>query len=150
MNPYSENYIKIVEKTLIDSNGELYDYKEKMREVFSKCPNLLEIHNLFSDFCLYLTFKKSEEEIKFHLERIILRALDSTEYNIQKVGESLLEFCNEIVNLFSLKNVFKLTNSIAETNNNRIQKIISVSYGCKNFKRFRKRILYIEAKKMED
>jgi transposase len=40
-----------------------------------------------------------------------------------------------------------LTNAMAESNNNYIQKLIEIGYGYTNFNRLRKRILYMSSNK---
>ena len=42
--------------------------------------------------------------------------------------------------------VLFLTNAMAESNNNYIQTLINIGYGYTNFKRLRKRILYMSSK----
>lgn len=147
MNPWTKKFKKYSEETHYTTNGELFDYLELMRMVFNKCPDLLHIHKIYSDFCLYMTFKSNESQLNKYLEYIINQLLDSGVEPMETIGATLLEFSFEILNLFSEKNKYKLTNAIAEANNNRIEKLIAVSYGLSNFARFRKRILHIESKK---
>ena len=43
-----------------------------------------------------------------------------------------------------------LTNAMAESNNNYIQTLINIGYGYSNFKRLRKRLLYMSSYKKRD
>ena len=57
----------------------------------------------------------------------------------------------EIINSYS-KNTFGvvLTNAMTESNNNYIQTLINIGYGYSNFKRLRKRLLYMSSYKKRD
>ena len=67
---------------------------------------------------------------------------------MKKYNKPLFE---EIINSYS-KNTFGvvLTNAMAESNNNYIQTLINIGYGYSNFKRLRKRLLYMSSYKKRD
>ena len=67
---------------------------------------------------------------------------------MNKLGKSLQNWKYSIINSLAI-NEFKrrLSNGIAEANNNVIETLIDSSYGLVNFDRMRKRILYIASSK---
>lgn len=137
----------VLEKSYIDENGELIDLKEKMKRILRNHPPIVEIYSIYYDFSKYIVTGKSDEDLKSDLEFIIQRLINSLNPKIQIIGNTMIEYFDEILNAYSSANKYNLTNAVAESNNNRIQKIIDVSYGMRDFNRFRKRILHIDANK---
>ena len=70
----------------------------------------------------------------------------STVNELNKIAKNFTNWYSEIINAYS-KNSYGviLTNAIAESNNNYIQKLINIGYGYTNFPRLRKRILYMSS-----
>lgn len=147
INPCSEKYKDTIESYRVTKKGEFKSFKTELQKVFYKCPKLLEIYNLYYDYCNYMKRNLDEQTLHANLNYIIDKSYSSFESLIQKLGDTLIQFENEIVNSFSTINKYCVSNAIAEANNNKISKLISVSNGYRNFKRFRKRVLHMDTKK---
>ena len=67
---------------------------------------------------------------------------------INDIAKTFTNWYDEIINAYS-KNTYGvvLTNAMAESNNNYIQTLINIGYGYSNFKRLRKRVLYMSSNK---
>ena len=65
---------------------------------------------------------------------------------LNNIGNTFKNWYYEIINAYS-KNSYGivLSNAIAESNNNYIQKLINIGYGYSNFSRLIKRILYMSS-----
>lgn len=82
--------------------------------------------------------------IDFYINKLI----NSTIEEMAKIGRTLQNWRYEIINgLTSNPYSIKISNGIAEATNNQIQTLIDLSYGLPDFKRMRKRILYINRSK---
>jgi|GEM_PF-556454 len=147
-NPYLKKNIGLSLRTDFNT-GEIVDIKELMKRSLRKSNYLLEIYNLYSDYCEYLNYGFDDKYLNESLEFIINKALNSTNTEIQRIGATLLNFYNEILNYYLSKNKYKLSNATAESINNLVSKLISISYGIKDFLLFRKRLLYISSTKKE-
>ena len=86
------------------------------------------------------------DETKNMLDFYIKNYESSTVNELNKIAKTFNNWYTEIINAYS-KNFFGdvLTNAIAESNNNYIQKLINIGYGYTNFPRLRKRILYMSS-----
>ena len=69
---------------------------------------------------------------------MINKSLKSTYKDDVTLGETLLEWSTEILNAYSDKNIYGISNGIAESNNNKIEKIIKFGNGYRNFERPKK------------
>ena len=89
---------------------------------------------------------KNREETASVIDFFINRFIDSNIKEIRDLGSSINNWREEIINAYA-KNEYKfcLTNAVAEANNNKIKTLIHMSHGFVNFRRFRKRILYVNA-----
>lgn len=145
INPYSK---KASELRFIDkNNGVLYTLNEKIRVTIASHKYFLEIYDLYSDYCEYMDSTYTDKELKISLDFIINKAINSTNKYINKLGNTLLNFYDEILNFFTTTNIHKISNGSAESLNNNIQQIINISRGIRSFTTFRFRLLYSLKKK---
>lgn len=87
-----------------------------------------------------MLYKKAEEIFNFY-ENLLLKA---TIAELVKIGKMFTNWKTEIINgLTKNEYNFKISNAIAESTNNQIQTLIDLCYGMPNFKKMRKRVLYI-------
>ena len=86
------------------------------------------------------------EETENSIDFFINNFSKSTSIELNNIAKTFSNWKEEIINAYS-KNSFGivLTNAIAESNNNYIQKMINIGYGYSNFPRLRKRILYMSS-----
>lgn len=126
--------------------GYTYQASEIVFAFAKKSQTLLEAYLLYKDFCTYMNEEKYSDvgTIEKNLSFLIYKANQNTDKDIRKLGDTLLNWSEEIINAYSIRNDLMLSNATAEGNNNRIKKIIGVSYGYVDFYRMRKRVLYIQ------
>lgn len=99
----------------------------------------------FSNYMLKLhEYKETESKIDFFINKYE----NSNIKEIVNISNTFKNWRKEIINGYS-KNTYGvvLTNAMAESNNNYIQTLIDVGYGYSNFKRLRKRLLYMSSNK---
>ena len=96
------------------------------------CNKMLKLHE----------YTETKTSIEFFINNFSL----STLKELNNIANTFTNWKEEIINAYS-KNSFGvvLTNAIAESNNNYIQKLINMGYGYTNFPRLRKRILYMSS-----
>lgn len=128
--------------------GVVYYTLDKIDMVLKAYPELSEIYwskDYFSSSVLKL---KEYEETKELIDFFIQKFENSAVKEIRKISRTFKNWYHEIINAYS-KNTYGvvLTNAMAESNNNYIQTMINISYGYTNFKRLRKRILYMSSYK---
>ncbi len=126
--------------------GVVHNYADKVDLVLKNYPELAEVYYAKDLFC-YKTLKlKDYDETKKTIDFFINNFSKSTCVELTNIANTFSNWYEEIINAYS-KNSFGvvLTNAIAESNNNYIQKLINISYGYTNFNRLRKRILYISS-----
>lgn len=126
--------------------GVVHNYADKVYLVLKNYPELAEVYYAKDLFC-YKTLKlKDYDETKKAIDFFINNFSKSTCVELTNIANTFSNWYEEIINAYS-KNSFGvvLTNAIAESNNNYIQKLINISYGYTNFNRLRKRILYISS-----
>lgn len=108
------------------------------------------IVKLFTDVIQSIRIKimNEYEETKELIDFFIQKFENSAVKEIRKISRTFKNWYHEIINAYS-KNTYGvvLTNAMAESNNNYIQTMINISYGYTNFKRLRKRILYMSSYK---
>lgn len=111
--------------------------------------DLYEAYKIYKTFCDLMSDQKYSDtsEIEKNLEFIIYKASSSSDKDVRKLSETLLNRSEEIINAYSEKNSYKISNGVAEGNNNKVKTLLKVCYGCSNFYRLKKRVLYIENKK---
>ena len=88
------------------------------------------------------------DETKKAIDFFINQYSKSTIKELNDIAKTFINWYDEIINAYS-KNTYGvvLTNAVAESNNNYIQTLINIGYGYTNFKRLRKRILYMSSNK---
>ena len=86
------------------------------------------------------------DETKSSIDFFIENFSKSTVLELNNISNTYKNWYFEIINAYS-KNSFGvvLTNAIAESNNNYIQKLINIGYGYTNFPRLRKRVLFMSS-----
>lgn len=146
INPFANETTALDKEVKIANRSMYYTYRDMIKNVLREYPQLAEIHSIYYDYCKYLQIGMDDDELSANLEFIINRCLNSSIGYIRTIGDTLLKFRKEILNYFSSANSFKLSNATAESVNNKIQKIIDCSYGMKDFKTLRKRILHANKK----
>lgn len=128
----------------IDKNtGEIFHYDDLLFECL-KYDNELSIgYNILQDFYHYHLKRNFNEALEF-INYIIYRLDNSNIVQLIPVSDTFTKWKVGIANTISrTQNSIHYSNSIAETNNRHIDTLINMSYGYRNFERFRKRILLI-------
>lgn len=109
--------------------------------------NLWHAHSILQEMLEYNSYFNYEEALNFVIRIINKLELTSSEL-LHKVAKTFHEYRYEIANGLNKKSrTFKYSNSVAENINNHIKTLIKVSYGYRNFQRFRKRMLIISSHK---
>lgn len=116
-------------------------------EIIQKCLELntsfWDGYNALQELIHYDKYETYDEAEKF-MNRIINKLTLTNDELLIKVAESYKKWKVGIINGLARNQTGKrFSNSIAETNNAHIQKVINVAYGYRNFKRFRARIMLI-------
>jgi len=126
-----------------DTTGEIFHYDDLLFECLKYDNELAIGYNILQDFYHYHQKRNFTEALEF-INYIIHRLYDS---NIDQLIPAADTFCKwkiGIANTISRsQNTIHYSNSIAEVNNRHIDTLINISYGYRNFERFRKRILLI-------
>ena len=91
-----------------------------------------------------MLYKDAESIINFYETKLCHSEIDE----MSKVGRTIKNWKQEIINGL-IKNEYnmKISNAIAESNNNFIQTLIDLCYGLPNFENMRQRVLYINRNK---
>ena len=128
----------------IDKYGIVRDPTVPLDLCLQKYPDLFYAYWTKEDFRRdtrkLLYYGKAETVIDFYINKLINSTIDE----MVKVGKTLQNWRYEIINGIT-QNPYsiKISNAIAESTNNTIQTLIDISYGLPDFKRMRKRVLYI-------
>ena len=141
--------IDLEDSTYTDKKtGVIYHTLDDIDYVLKEYPDLLYAYWCKEDFCTYMLKLHEYDETKNQINFFINKFLNSDIKEINKIGLTFKNWYNEIINGYS-KNTYGvvLTNAMAESNNNYIQTLINIGYGYSNFKRLRKRILYMSSNK---
>lgn len=87
-----------------------------------------------------LMYNAAEKTVNFYTKKLVDNQLEE----MREIGKTFTNWTIEIINGL-VRNPYqrRLTNAIAESNNNYIQTLIDASYGLPVFERMRKRVLYI-------
>ena len=112
---------------------------ERLYQMLQLNDELLKAYNLKEDFLRIINNVKTDD-VKRELKNWIKKCKESNIPEMISVAGTIDNWLEEVVN--SLKNE-QYNNGFTEANNNVIDKIISVSYGYKNFEFFRLRALTI-------
>lgn len=134
----------IPNKFYIDKKTELrYHYDDLLFDCLTNDEYLMKGYNILQDFYHYYQKRNFDESLNF-IQYISNRCKESNNIYLIKVGETFYRYRYGIANTISRsQNVNHPSNSTAENTNNHIETLIRISYGYKNFERFRKRILLI-------
>ena len=147
LNPYNKNNYGLLGKTYYNKeNNEYLDFKEALNLMMLKSPDLCLAYSIYSDYCHYLVRGNNVEKTKESLDFIVNRCLQSNCHLIEKIGLTLLNFYDEIVNTYSNVNLGNYSNAIAESINAKIDKLITISNGIRSFATLRKRLLHLSKK----
>lgn len=122
-----------------------YDYRTLILNCLKLDINLWDAHSILQEMLEYNSYFSYEEALNFVLRIVKKLELTSSEL-LHKVAKTFHEYRYEIANGLNRKSrIFKYSNSVAENLNNHIKTLIKISYGYKNFQRFRKRILLVSS-----
>ena len=129
-----------------ERTGVVYNYTDKVNIVLKEYPELSEVYLAKDLFCNKMLKLHEREETENSIDFFINNFSKSTSIELNNIAKTFSNWKEEIINAYS-KNSFGivLTNAIAESNNNYIQKMINIGYGYSNFPRLRKRILYMSS-----
>lgn len=139
--------LKTLKKTT-HKNGYVVDMELELAFCLRKYNDLNKAYYLKEEFYFrtrkLLRYKEATDLIDF----IILNCDASLVPEMNRLGKSIQNWKYSIINSLAI-NEFKrrLSNGIAEANNNVIETLIDSSYGLVNFDRMRKRVLYIASSK---
>jgi len=128
--------------------GVIYHTLDSIDMVLKTYPELHYVYWCKHEFCEIMLKLHEYEETKKYIDFFIKKYCNSPIKVLNRIGRTFKRWYNEIINAYA-KNLFGivLTNAMAESNNNYIQTLINISYGYSNFKRLRKRILYMSSYK---
>ena len=122
-------------------DGVIYHYQEMVVECIKLDQDFWEGWNVLQDMLHYKWYGTYDESLSFiiHMSERLKNTGNDT---LKKVGQSYYKWRYEIANGF-VKNEYHvhISNGIAECINNNIKTVIKLSYGYRNFQRFRKRCL---------
>ena len=136
-------YEKIPDKYYSPQNddGVVYSYQEMVTECIKLDVDLWEAWNILQDLLHYKWYGSYEESLSF-IVHVAERLKNTENKTLNKVADSYYKWRYEIANGFT-KNQYHvhISNGIAECINNNIKTLMKLSYGYRNFERFRKRCL---------
>lgn len=136
-------YEKIPDKYYSPQNddGVVYSYQEMVTECIKLDADLWEAWNILQDLLHYKWYGSYEESLSF-IVHVAERLKNTENKTLNKVADSYYKWRYEIANGFT-KNQYHvhISNGIAECINNNIKTLLKLSYGYRNFERFRKRCL---------
>ena len=139
--------LKTLNKTTY-KNGYVLDLELELAFCLRKYNDLSKAYYLKEEFYFrtrkLLRYKEATDLVNF----IITNCDASFIPELNKLGKTIQNWKYSIINALAI-NEFKrrLSNGIAEANNNVIETLINSSYGLVNFDRMRKRVLYIASSK---
>lgn len=143
------NRKELMSKTFFQKRtGYRINLADEVDYVLRKYPELNVIYNMKIEFEKRMLKLRYYEDVKMDIDFFINQWINSPIKELNAIGNTFQNWYREIINSYAKNSTqFVLTNAVAEANNNNIQTLINVSYGCHNYKRFRKRILYIDRNK---
>jgi len=129
---------------IVDKHGIVMDQTVPLDECLKKYPDLHYAYwtkeEFRKDTNKLMYYGKAEEIVDFYARKLS----HSTIEEMNKIGRTFQNWRTEIINgLIQNPYSIKISNAIAEATNNNIQTLIDLSYGLPDFKRMRKRVLYI-------
>lgn len=118
-------------------------YGEIVLRCLKKNKDFWDGYNVMQELLHYDKYDSYKEAENF-MDRIIAKLISTGNELLCKVADSYKKWKPGIINGLSKKQSGKrFSNSIAESNNSHIQRVINVAYGYKNFARFRARIMLL-------
>ena len=124
-----------------------YKYRNLLIACLKLDTNLWDAHSILQELLEYGSYFNYEEALNF-ISRIINKLELTSSELLKKIAKTYYEYRYEIANGLNKKSrQFKYSNSVAENINNHIKTLIKISYGYRNFDRFRKRMLIISSYK---
>ena len=138
-------------KKIDQKTGVVHYILDDVDMVLRAYPELFEVYWAKENFCSSMLKLHNYDETKRMIDFFINKYSKSTIKFLNDIANTFKRWYIEIVNSYS-KNTFGvvLTNAMAESNNNYIQTLINIGYGYSNFKRLRKRLLYMSSYKKRD
>lgn len=129
-------------------SGIVYYVLDDIDFVLKKYQDLFFVYWAKEEFSNKMLKLHEFEETKKTIDFFINQYSKSTIPQLNEIAKTFSNWYDEIINAYS-KNTYGvvLTNAMAESNNNYIQTLINIGYGYTNFKRLRKRILYMSSNK---
>ena len=152
---YLKKYWKLFLKNRFDlkdskyvKRGITYYTLDSIDMVLKKYPDLFFVYWAKEEFSNKMLKLHEYDETKKAIDFFINQFSKSTIKELNNIAKTFINWYDEIINAYS-KNTYGivLTNAMAESNNNYIQTLINIGYGYTNFKRLRKRILYMSSNK---
>lgn len=138
------NRDKAEKKYTVDKNGIITPLTVKIDYCIRKYPELFYAYwtkqEFIKDTSKLMLYKKAEQIFEFYSNKLNSSQIEE----IVSIGKTFKNWRYEIINGL-IKNSYhkRLTNAMAESNNNYIQTLIDSAYGLPVFERMRKRVLYI-------
>ena len=129
-------------------SGIVYYTLDDVDMVLKKYPDLFFVYWAKEEFSNKMLKLHEYDETKKAIDFFINQYSKSTIKELNDIAKTFTNWYDEIINAYS-KNTYGvvLTNAMAESNNNYIQTLINIGYGYTNFKRLRKRVLYMSSNK---
>lgn len=124
--------------------GVVYPLIDKVDACIKRYDALNEVYWNREDFIVGFKkvnyYKEAETLINFTIDKFNLSLLKE----VNELGQMFQNWKYEIINAATKTSYgFRMTNAIAESNNNMIQTYINICYGINDFKRLRKRVLML-------
>lgn len=145
---FLKNRYDLKDNTFTDKAGIVFHVLDSIDMVLKTYSELHAVYWAKDEFCSAMLKLHEYQETKNYIDFFINKYSNSPIKVLNKIGRTFKHWYHEIINAYS-KNTYGvvLTNAMAESNNNYIQTLINIGYGYSNFKRLRKRILYMSSKK---
>lgn len=153
---FDSNFLKTKWRLFLKNKDDIID-SEKLDKTADKYSTVVEImlriiyankalYDLRYTYQLYLrmTDELTLDEASYYLRSIITVLESSTSENARIIGKTLKVRKTQILNYYGNPYGKKLSNSVAEAMNSKLNKLIVIARGLGNFERMRKRILYID------
>lgn len=130
--------------------GIVYYVLDDVDMVLRVYPDLFYAYWCKEEFYSYMLKLHEYEETESKIDFFINKYENSNIKEMKNIANTFRNWRKEIINGYS-KNTYGvvLTNAMAESNNNYIQTLINIGYGYSNFKRLRKRLLYMSSNKQK-
>jgi len=146
---FLKNRIDLKDKVFVNKKTGIVHYTlDSIDNVLRAYPELSFAYWVKDEFQNTMLKLHEYYETENYLNYFIKKLSNSTVNELNKIGKTFIKWRKEIINAYA-KNMYGvvLTNAMAESNNNYIQKLIEIGYGYTNFNRLRKRILYMSSNK---